>query len=275
MPDAPLAALPLHVLKIGGNVVDQEATLHTFLRDFAELPGPKILVHGGGKLATQLAGQLNIPQTMVDGRRITDAETLRVAVMSYAGWINKRIVAGLQANGCNALGLSGADGNALRAIRRPAGVIDYGFVGDIVPENVAVSFLKMLLDAGIVPVFSAITHDGAGQLLNTNADTVAAVLAIAMSRVVETRLLLCFEKKGVLQDVEDENSCIPTITAAEWPYLKASGIIHSGMLPKLENAFAAIAQGVHSVRIMHAMDVPVIAAGSASGTLIMENGGNG
>jgi len=258
----------LYVLKIGGNVVDQDATLHTFLDAFAQLPAPKLLVHGGGKLTTQLAGQLNIPQNMVDGRRITDAATLQVAVMSYAGWINKRIVAGLQARGCNALGLSGADGNVLRAVKRPAGIIDYGYVGDIVPENVQVPLLSMLMEMGITPVFSAITHDGQGQLLNTNADTVAAVLAIAMSRVIETRLLLCFEKKGVLRDIRDDNSYILKITAAEWPNLKMSGAIHSGMLPKLENAFSAVAQGVHTVRIMHANDLPLILKGVAPGTLV-------
>jgi acetylglutamate kinase len=257
------------VVKISGNVIDNPVFLQAFLRDFALLPGPKVLVHGGGKLATQLAERLDVPQTMVEGRRITDAETLKIAVMSYAGWINKNVVAGLQAQGCNAMGFCGADGNMLRAVKRPVASIDYGWVGDIVPENVHIQLISQLFELGITPVFSAITHDGAGQLLNTNADTIAAVTAIAISRVRPCRLLLCFEKKGVLRDVENPESLISVIRSEEWAALKASGVVHSGMLPKLDNAFAAIVQGVQSVSIMHAADLVAVANGGNAGTILM------
>lgn len=258
----------LHIIKAGGNIADNDELLNGFLQSFSAFPGPKILVHGGGKHATRLAERLGYPQTMVEGRRITDAHTLQVAVMSYAGWANKRIVAGLQAAGCNALGLSGADANVLRAVRRPVVSTDYGFVGDVSPANVRTDFLKMLLNAAITPVMCAITHDGEGQLLNTNADTVAAVIAIAMSRVYPTRLLLCFEKKGVLRDIHDDSSIIPAIRASEWAHLKDAGVIHSGMIPKIENAFQALIQGVEAVRILHANDLAAAGSGVAAGTLL-------
>lgn len=252
----------LRVVKIGGNVLDDEQALERFLYDFAYLEGPKILVHGGGKLATQMAEQLGIPQTMVEGRRITDEATLRVAVMVYGGWINKRVTAGLQAAGCNALGLTGADGNVLRAVKRPVGAVDYGWVGDVDPSGVNASWLANLLKDGVTPVFAALTHDGQGHLLNTNADTIASTLAVAMSQRMPTELLLCFEKKGVLRDVNDPDSLIPRIAKAEWQMLKESGAIHSGMLPKLENAFRAIEQGVRAVRILWSGDVAVSGAGT-------------
>jgi acetylglutamate kinase len=259
----------LHVIKAGGNVADTPELLSDFLKAFAAFPEPKILVHGGGRHTTRFAERLGLPQTLIEGRRITDADTLQVAVMSYAGWINKNIVAGLQALGCNALGLSGADANVLRAVRRPPTAhIDYGFVGDITPEEVQTGTIQQLLSATFTPVFCAITHDGQGQLLNTNADTVASVLAIALSRLLPVRLLLCFEKKGVLQNVEDDTSVIPVIHASDWVHLKAGGTIHSGMIPKLENAFQAVAQGVESVRIFHAQDLSLLAAGGEAGTLI-------
>lgn len=258
----------LKIVKIGGNVIDNEAALSQFLSDFAALPGPKILVHGGGKLATQLAEQIGLPQTLIQGRRVTDAETLRIAVMVYAGWINKRIVAGLQAADCPALGLCGADGNALQAVKRPVGEIDYGWVGDVTPEGVNGQWLGALLEQGISPVFSAITHDGQGHLLNTNADTIAATLAIAMSRTRATDLLLCFEKKGVLRDVDDPASLIPRIAQSEWEGLKKEGVVHSGMLPKLENAFSAVRQGVRSVRILWSGELGQVANGSP-GTLLV------
>lgn len=258
----------LKIVKVGGNVIDNDAALSRFLTDFAGLVGPKILVHGGGKLATQMAEQLGLPQTLVHGRRVTDADTLRIAVMVYAGWINKRIVAGLQAAHCSALGLCGADGNALRAVKRPIADIDYGWVGDITPEGVNAAWLQTLLEQGLTPVFSAVTHDGKGHLLNTNADTIAATLAVAMSRLLPTDLLLCFEKKGVLRDVNDPNSLLPRISQAEWAPLKQSGIVHSGMLPKLDNAFSAVRQGVASVRILWSGDLSQVEGGNP-GTLLL------
>lgn len=257
----------LKIVKIGGNVIDDEAALSRFLADFAALGGPKILVHGGGKLATQMAEQLGLPQTLLHGRRVTDADTLRIAVMVYAGWINKRIVAGLQAAHCSALGLCGADANVLRAVKRPVADIDYGWVGDITPEGVNAAWLQTMLDLGLTPVFSAVTHDGKGHLLNTNADTIAATLAVAMSRQRPTDLLLCFEKKGVLRDVNDPNSLLSSIASAEWPSLKQSGLVHSGMLPKLDNAFNAVRQGVSSVRILWSGDLRQVEGGSP-GTLL-------
>ena len=254
--------MPLRVVKIGGNVLDDEQALESFLSDFAQLEGPKILVHGGGKLATQMAEQLGIPQTMIEGRRITDEATLRVAVMVYGGWINKRVTAGLQAAGCNALGLTGADGNVLRAVKRPVGAVDYGWVGDVDPSGVNAVWLSNLLKDGVTPVFAALTHDGQGHLLNTNADTIASTLAVAMSQRMPTELLLCFEKKGVLRDVNDPDSLIPRIAKAEWQTLKESGAIHSGMLPKLENAFRAIEQGVQAVRILWSKEVALAGAGT-------------
>lgn len=254
--------MPLRVVKIGGNVLDDEQALERFLSDFAQLEGPKILVHGGGKLATQMAEQLGIPQTMIEGRRITDEATLRVAVMVYGGWINKRVTAGLQAAGCNALGLTGADGNVLRAVKRPVGAVNYGWVGDVDPSGVNAVWLANLLKDGVTPVFAALTHDGQGHLLNTNADTIASTLAVAMSQRMPTELLLCFEKKGVLRDVNDPDSLIPRIAKAEWQTLKESGAIHSGMLPKLENAFRAIEQGVQAVRILWSKEVALAGAGT-------------
>ncbi|MEG1700805.1 MAG: acetylglutamate kinase [Alistipes sp.] len=238
------------VVKIGGNVIDNPAALGRFLGDFAALPGAKILIHGGGKLATRLAEQLRLKAHMVDGRRITDQEMLEVVTMVYAGLINKQIVAGLQAAGCNALGLSGADGNALKARRRSPEPIDFGFVGDI--EQVNCELLDTMLKAGITPIFSAIVHDGQGTLLNSNADSVASAIAQAMVQIAPTELIFCFEKCGVLRDREDDSSIIGQITAETFDALKAAGIVSQGMLPKVENALQAIAHGVRSVTIKHA-----------------------
>ena len=229
------------LVKIGGNVIDNPAALRRFLADFASIGGAKILVHGGGKLATRLAERLEMKVRMVDGRRITDKGTLDVVTMVYAGLVNKQVVAGLQAAGCNALGLTGADGNIVTARRRPAEPVDFGFVGDIV----------RLLEAGIVPVFPAIMHDGRGTLLNCNADSVASALAVAAARIAPTDLVFCFEKCGVLHDPEDDSSVIGEITAATFAQLKAAGIVSKGMLPKIENALQAVAQGVRSVTIKH------------------------
>ena len=245
----------LYIIKIGGNVIDDNASLQSFLANFAHLPGLKILVHGGGKLATQLSAKLGIEPKLVDGRRITDEETLRVVTMVYAGLINKNIVAALQAINCNAIGLTGADGNFIRTDKRPVKSIDYGFVGDMNEGSVAAANVGKLLQAGFVPVFSAITHNGRGQLLNTNADTIASALAIALSALYNTTLIYCFEKKGVLRDVDNEASVISNIAPLLYQQLKEQQIIAGGMLPKLENAFAAIGAGVSAVIIGKADDL--------------------
>ncbi|MEJ6981024.1 acetylglutamate kinase [Pedobacter sp. P351] len=240
---------PLYVIKIGGNVIDNSENLYNFLNDFAGLEGHKILIHGGGKLATDLSHSMGVEPKMVDGRRITDIETLRIVTMVYAGLINKNIVAQLQRFECNAIGLTGADANLIRANRRPVKDIDYGFVGDLHEGSVAKDKLRALLETGLIPVFSAITHDGEGQLLNTNADTIASAIAMAMSSIYKVSLVYCFEKKGVLTDVNDDESVIRQISSSEFEKLKADNIIAGGMLPKLENAFKAINTGVNEVYI--------------------------
>lgn len=242
----------INVVKIGGNVVDNPAALAAFLRDFASLKGAKILVHGGGKEATRLSTTLGIETNMIDGRRVTDRQTLDVVTMVYAGLINKRIVAVLQAEGCNAVGLSGADGNVIPARRRPANPIDYGFVGDIDPLSVNDRFIASLLAAGVTPVFCAICHDDAGTLLNCNADSVAAAVAQGASRIDSTRLTYCFEKPGVLADVDDPESVIELVTAESFVTLREQGIVAKGMIPKIENALACAATGVAEVRICQA-----------------------
>lgn len=242
----------LWVIKIGGNIVDDSEALQRFLERFSYLRGHKILVHGGGKIATRMAADLGIASKMVEGRRVTDAAMLRIVTMVYAGLSNKQVVAGLQAFGCNALGLTGADGNTIKAIKRPVKEIDYGYVGDILAGSVDDDAVSTLLEGGFTPVFSAITHDGRGQLLNTNADTIASALAVALSGRYDTSLVYCFEKMGVLRDVSDEHSVIPEIHSAEFEALRTSGVIADGMVPKLHNAFDAISKGVTEVCIGHA-----------------------
>lgn len=248
----------LSVIKIGGNVIDNPGQLDQFLQDFAAVKGVKILVHGGGKIASKLASDLGIEAKLVDGRRITDAKTIEIVTMVYAGWVNKSVVAKLQARNCNALGLSGADGNALRAEKRPVKDIDYGFVGDIPVDSVNTRLLINLLEAGFTPVFSAITHDGQGQLLNTNADTIAATLATALSANYACSLLYCFEKKGVLKNVHDEESVISEIQSSDFESLKERGIISEGMIPKIHNAFDAIQKGVKNVFIGSSADLSLL-----------------
>ncbi len=237
----------ISVVKIGGNVIENRRALAAFLNDFAALEGSKIIVHGGGKEATLMAQQLGIPVQMIDGRRVTDAATLDLITMVYGGKINKTIVAQLQALGCNALGFTGADGNSITALKRSPQPVDFGFVGDV--SKVETALLKVLFQQGITPVFCAITHDGAGQLLNTNADTVAASLAKALATDFEVQLMYCFEKKGVLENVEDNASVLPKINAELYEKLKRENKIHSGMLPKLHNCFDALQQGVKHVFI--------------------------
>lgn len=242
----------INIVKIGGNVIDNPDALAAFLKDFAAMKGKKILVHGGGKEATRMSESMGIKANMIEGRRVTDRQTLDIVTMVYAGLINKRIVAMLQALGCDAAGLTGADGNAIPATRRPAAPIDYGFVGDIDPARINDKFIKALLDNGNVPVFCAICHDGAGTLLNCNADSIAGAVAQGASRIAPTRLTFCFEKAGVMTDLDDESSVIPLVTADSFAELKAAGIVAKGMIPKLQNALACAANGVTEVRICKA-----------------------
>ena len=277
----------IKIIKIGGNVVDNPELLKGFVKDFAAMPGMKILVHGGGVMASQMQKAMGMTPMMVEGRRVTDEDTLKVVTMVYAGWCSKHITALLQAEGCNAIGLTGADGNAIKAQKRaPVYVeslgteVDYGSVGDVTEESVNASFIYTLLEKGIVPVFNAINHDGEGNLLNTNADTIAASVAVAMSKYKyrtvrdvchrceecthccddgrlthEVDLIYCFEKDGVLYDKDDDASVIDIITPEKFAHLKKEGIVADGMIPKLTNSFKAIDKGVRKVIIKHARNV--------------------
>lgn len=277
----------IRVVKIGGNVVDNPELLREFVKDFAAMPGMKILVHGGGVMASQMQKEMGMVPQMIEGRRVTDEETLKVVTMVYAGWCNKHITALLQAQGCNAIGLCGADGNVIKAMKRPPVYVesmgqdvDYGYVGDVNADSVNAGFVYSLLERGIVPVFNAINHDGAGNLLNTNADTIASSVAISMANyryrsprevccrceecthcsddgrlTHETELIYCFEKDGVLYDKDDDGSVIPEIDKTRFAELKAEGIVADGMLPKLTNSFKAIDSGVARVVIKHARNL--------------------
>ncbi len=255
----------LTVIKIGGNVIDDDIKLSSFLKAFASIKGKKILVHGGGKLATKLAEQLNIPQQLVDGRRITDAETLKIVTMVYAGYVNKNIVAQLQANGENAIGICGADGNAILAHKRTNALLDYGFVGDI--DEVNFSFFSDLLDKNISLVVAPLTHDAKGQLLNTNADTIAQEIANAMSKTYSVQLIYSFEKAGVLTDTNDDVTLIKEINPSSYKQLKESGAIFAGMIPKLDNAFAALHNGVEKVIIGKAEQLKELISGETGTTI--------
>lgn len=277
----------IRVVKIGGNVVDNPELLREFVRDFAAMPGMKVLVHGGGVMASQMQKEMGLAPVMIEGRRVTDEAALKVVTMVYAGWCSKTITALLQAEGCNAIGLSGADGNAIKASKRPPVHIeslgkemDYGYVGDVTGESVNAGFIYALLERGIVPVFNAINHDGAGNLLNTNADTIASSVATAMANyryrsprevccrceecthcsddgrlTHETELIYCFEKDGVLYDKDDDSSVISEISRSRFEELKKEGIVADGMIPKLANAFKAIDSGVARVVIKHARNL--------------------
>ena len=248
----------ISLYKVGGNVVDDPAALERFYREFAAVPGPKVLVHGGGVRASQVQKALGQEPVKIEGRRVTDAQTLEVVTMVYAGWCNKDIVARLQAHGCNAIGLSGCDGSVVTARKRApktlsdgVTVVDFGFVGDVTAASVNVPFIQLLLDAGLVPVFSAINHDGAGQLLNTNADTMAAAISVALG----AKLFYCFEKNGVLCDRNDDDSVIPVLDPGAYARLKAEGRVADGMIPKLDNAFKALRDGAAGVVIRNAADL--------------------
>ncbi|WP_091548822.1 acetylglutamate kinase [Thermoflexibacter ruber] len=240
----------LYIVKIGGNVIDNNEKLHLFLKNFTLLKEKKILIHGGGKIATQVADKLGLEVKMHNGRRITDQAMLEVVQMVYGGLVNKNIVSMLQALGCNAVGLTGADLNVVRAVKRPVKDIDYGFVGDVTQVNQKA--LSDLLENDCVPILAPLTHDGKGNMLNTNADTIASETATAMSSAYQTHLLYCFEKKGVLKDVNDESSVITSLNEKNYAEYLAQNVIFAGMIPKLDNAFSALKKGVREVVILEA-----------------------
>lgn len=248
----------LIIVKVGGAVLEDRSTLNDFLDHFTAIPDKKILVHGGGRAATQLSKELGIETKMIDGRRITDAETIRVVTMVYGGLINKKTVAVLQSKGCNAVGLTGVDMNLISSVKRPVGEIDYGLVGDVDCVN-TVAF-NLLLQSGIIPVIAPITHDTKGQLLNTNADTIASSIAVSLAGIYDVLLIYCFEKAGVLSDPDNDLSVISGLNVTLYHELKQKGMIHSGMIPKLDNSFKALEMGVSEVIITNA------------GTLSISNG---
>ncbi len=258
----------LFIIKIGGNVIDNTSALQTFLTNFASIKAKKILVHGGGKIATKIGDQLGIQSNYVDGRRITDEATIDLVTMVFGGLVNKRIVVRLQSLNCDAIGLTGADGNIIPAVKRPVKDIDYGFVGDIVKEKIAVKNLEVLLANNFTLVIAPLTHDGNGQMLNTNADTVASSLAVALSNHYTVRLIYCFEKNGVLENMEDDSSVITLITKEKYQQLVAGKKLFDGILPKIDNAFAAINNGVKEVLIGHANDLLQNITQETKGTLI-------
>ena len=251
----------IKVIKVGGGIIEQEDNLSVFLDSFSKIDGPKVLVHGGGRLATKFAEDLGHKTTMVEGRRVTDKKMLEIVTMVYGGLANKKIVARLQSNGTNALGLSGADGNLITAHKRPVAKIDYGWVGDI--DGINTTLLLTLLQNNIVPVVAPLSHDGSGNILNTNADTIASEVSKALAKKEKTQLILGFELDGVLKDFNDKSSVIEKIDHQSFEELKSQGIISEGMIPKLSNAFNAINAGVSSVRICNALKI-----GENIGTLI-------
>lgn len=258
----------LFVIKIGGNIIDDETKLLSFLKQYASVPGNKILIHGGGKLATGMAEKLGIPQQMIEGRRITNAETLRIVTMVYAGLINKQIVATLQSNNCNAAGICGADGNAIKAHKRINANTDYGFAGDV--DNINSNLLNALLNLNLSVVIAPITHDKEGQLLNTNADTIAQEIAREMAKLYKVNLIFTFEKNGVLKDINDDTSVISELTWASYKQLKKENKIFDGMIPKLENAFSALEKGVNKVIIGKAENLTALIEGKSGTTIIYE-----
>lgn len=250
---------PLNIVKVGGAVVENDESLNTLLAAFCSIEGNKILVTGGGKIATKIAADLGVTSTMIEGRRITDEPMLKIVTMVYAGYVNKNVVAELQAKGVNAIGLCGADMNIIGCTKRPVGKIDYGYVGDV--KSVNAKALRTLIDAGAVPVLCPITHDGLGQLLNTNADTIASAIASALAVDYDVTLTYCFEKNGVLRDPDDPTSVIREMRKADFERYREDETVSGGMIPKLENAFGAIDAGVNKVVITNAQNL-----GTDSGT---------
>lgn len=241
----------LYVIKIGGSLIDKEKDLMNFLEEFASIKASKLLVHGGGKLASDLAEKLNIPQQMTDGRRVTNQETLDIVTMVYAGKINKNIVAKLQTLNCNAIGFSGADGNLIKSKKRSVSDIDYGFVGDVDSKSVNINLLQKFLELQLTPVFSAITHNQKGNLLNTNADSVASVLAQSLSKIYDVELLYCFDKDGVLENIENPESLVKSLNSTKYEQLRSDNKLNRGILPKLENAFKAKENNVNKVVLLN------------------------
>lgn len=239
----------LYIIKTGGNVIDDENSLHSFLRDFSAINEKKILVHGGGKIATAIGDKLGIQSKYIDGRRITDDETIDLVTMVYAGLVNKKIVAALQALHCNAIGLSGADANILPAKKRPVKTIDYGWVGDVNAIDINPSGWQLFLDNQLVPVVAPLTHDGEGHILNTNADTMASVLSISLSKLYRVKLVYCFEKNGVLLDINNEDAALDQLNKMKYQELKENKKLFAGILPKIDNAFDAINNGADTVVI--------------------------
>ncbi|MDX8340189.1 acetylglutamate kinase [Draconibacterium sp. IB214405] len=243
----------LTIIKVGGKVVEETESLNALLDQFSKISGNKLLVHGGGRTATEIAKRLGIETKMVDGRRITDADMLEVVTMVYGGLVNKKIVAGLQSRGMNAIGLTGADLGLIKAHKRPVQEVDYGFVGDV--DDVNASELRMLINENVIPVVAPLTHDGKGQLLNTNADTIASELAIELSNRFKVYLFYCFEKPGVLTDPNDETSVIYDLNYKLFDQYKNEGVISEGMIPKLDNGFRAKAKGVQEILITNPENV--------------------
>ncbi len=260
----------LFVIKIGGNILDNATAQQLFLKQFAAVGAKKILVHGGGKIATTIGKKLGIEPNYINGRRITDEATIDLVTMVYGGLVNKKLVAVLQSMHCNAIGLTGADANIIPATKRPVSEIDYGFVGDIKNEEVVAEIFQVFLEKGLVPVIAPLTHDGKGQLLNTNADTIASTLAVAFSKQYDVRLIYCFEKKGVLTDIEDESSVIALINKEKYAEILADKKLADGILPKIDNAFVAIDNGVNEVLIGDANDLTQNITDHAKGTLIIK-----
>ncbi|MBL0133333.1 MAG: acetylglutamate kinase [Chitinophagaceae bacterium] len=258
------------VIKIGGNIIDKDSQLQSFLESFAAVAGKKILIHGGGKIATRIGDQLGIESKYVEGRRITDAATLDVVTMVYGGLVNKKIVASLQTMGCNAIGITGADANLVPANKRPVKEVDFGFVGDVKSEQLPVSTWQQLLEIGLTPVVAPLTHDGKGSILNTNADTMAQEIAKALGKVYSVSLIYSFEKPGVLLDVNDDNSVINKLNPTSYQELKSEQKIFAGMIPKLDNAFSALNAGVTKVIIGDAAKLDQLIAGSSGTTIIHE-----
>ena len=259
---------PLYIIKTGGNVIDDESSLHSFLKDFSLIGEKKILVHGGGKIATAIGAKLGIESNYIDGRRITDDATIDLVTMVYAGLVNKKIVAALQSLQCNAIGLTGADANVLPATKRPVKSIDYGWVGDVNSTDINPAIWQLFLDNRIVPVVAPLTHDGHGHILNTNADTIAAVLSAGLSKLYHVKLVYCFEKKGVLQDVNDEQTFLAQLNAKAYRDLAKNKKLFAGILPKIDNAFDALNNGVQEVLIGNSGSLLQLVKGE-SGTKII------
>ena len=259
---------PLYVVKIGGNILDDEKRLSAFLSDFAALEDAKILIHGGGKLAAKLAEQLGVPSNMVEGRRVTNSETLRIVTMVYGGLLNKQIVARLHGLGCNSMGVCGADGDLLRAHKRRRASVDFGWVGDI--DKVNAKLLHKWVKKGTTPVVAPLSHDGKGQLLNTNADSIAQEIAQAMGEIYAVELIFGFEKSGVLLDVNNESSRIVELSHSEYKAYKRKGLITAGMIPKLDNAFSALEKGVKRVVIGPAEHLNALIKGKTGTAIVPE-----